>query len=102
MMFTEAKCIVNRPRPVFNGLEYEGTSVGQMLKLIHVLHGPGDSYDVEYREMVENGHVKTRVGLASYEWILARAFTPGVELTKVKPSEVTMSRWCSMDQWRHQ
>lgn len=100
MMFDEAKLRINSPRTTGSGIEYDGTNVGQILKLVHILHASGDSYNVEYRELLPKGNVAIRQGLASYQWILKQAFSPGVELISIKPSEQTLSRWTAIDGWK--
>lgn len=96
MMFVEAKAMIDKPNFVGDGQEYNDTSVGHALNLIHTLHGPGDSYNVIYREIRANGHVALMEGIANYDWILKRSFHPGVELLSVKPSKETIQRWTSL------
>ncbi len=93
MMFLEAKALIDKPKVVYSGVEYNGTSVSDVVNKIKKYGGPGDAYLVEYRELLASGNVKKSVGLANYGWITRIGFGPGVEITRLEPTAATAARW---------
>lgn len=96
MMFLEAKALMDKPTISYSGIEYAGTAVGDVLDQIQKYGGPGDAYRVEYRQLLASGDVKTCIGLANQSWINRIGLSPGVEITKIKPTDATSDRWAAI------
>ncbi|UOX40444.1 hypothetical protein OBDJBBDK_00120 [Aeromonas phage AhFM11] len=94
MMFADAKAMINKETNIaYDGIEYADTFVGDMLGKIEKYHGPGDAYNVTYRQLIAGGNVIQKSGIASYEWLVKIGFQPGIELVSVNPTISTSVRW---------
>lgn len=92
MMFDEAKARIAKEPKIYSFESYRGTLVGDRLEWIRGFNCPGDSYNVTYRELLDNGDVRVIKGLAGFEWLRRWAGHPGIEILEVYPTEQTLRR----------